>query len=165
MTAANLNEDAARRAPTCDKDLLRIGVVARMAGVSERTVRYYEEVGLVSPAKYSAGGTRLFKESDVVRVLRIKELKSLMGFDLDEIKAILTAEDRLGAMKEQYREGDESLKREIHQEAQVTIAELRAQVAAKLQRLQAFLEELDSRSEHHAEILRRLNASAHEIPS
>jgi DNA-binding transcriptional MerR regulator len=67
---------------------LQIGEVAQRAGVSPRTVRYYEELGLLQQAPRTAAGTRLYGEGDVVRLRFIGRLKAL-GLSLDEIKLAL----------------------------------------------------------------------------
>ncbi|MGH9116231.1 MAG: MerR family transcriptional regulator, partial [Acidimicrobiales bacterium] len=64
--------------------LLSIGRAAARLGVSERTLRYYEEIGLLSPAGHTPGRIRRYSEADMARVERIRELRDLMGFNLDE---------------------------------------------------------------------------------
>lgn len=73
----------------------RIGQVAERVGVTTRTIRYYEELGLVSPSGHSPGGARRYSEEDVAGVRRIRELQELMGFDLQTIRRIVLAERRL----------------------------------------------------------------------
>lgn len=67
---------------------LQVGEVAKKAGVSVRTVRYYEELGLLQPAVRTSGGTRLYGDAEVVRLRFVRRLKAL-GLDLDEIRAAL----------------------------------------------------------------------------
>ena len=64
--------------------LLQIGEVAHRVELSLRTVRYYEEVGLITPSARSEGGFRLYSENDVERLLLIKRMRPL-GLTLDEI--------------------------------------------------------------------------------
>jgi DNA-binding transcriptional MerR regulator len=85
--------------------LLRIGEVADRLKVSTRTLRYYEEVGLLAPADRSPGGSRRYAETDVERVVHIRELQSVFGFDLEEIRTMLQAEDRLSELRTEYRAG------------------------------------------------------------
>lgn len=66
----------------------QIGEVTERVGLSLRTVRYYEEVGLVVPPERTAGGFRLYTEDDIERLIMAKELKPL-GFSLDEVRTIL----------------------------------------------------------------------------
>lgn len=70
--------------------LLQIGEAAERAGLSLRTVRYYEEVGLVTPSSRTDGGFRLYSEDDVQRLLVVKRMKPL-GLTLDEMRELLEA--------------------------------------------------------------------------
>lgn len=73
-----------RRAPD-DATLYPIGTLARTAGVSTRTVRYYEEIGLLRTARRYAGGRRVFSADALERLRFIARLKRL-GFSLEEIR-------------------------------------------------------------------------------
>lgn len=68
-----------------DNNLIRIGELAKMAGVSTRTVKYYEELGFISPADRSKGGFRYYEKEDLDRVKIIKQLQS-MDYPLSKIK-------------------------------------------------------------------------------
>jgi DNA-binding transcriptional MerR regulator len=74
------------------KELSQIGGVAERLGVSTRTIKYYEELGLVSPENRSPGGFRLYSASDVERLQRILRLKG-MGFSLAAIREFLSVRD------------------------------------------------------------------------
>jgi DNA-binding transcriptional MerR regulator len=74
------------------KELSQIGGVAERLGVSTRTIKYYEELGLVSPENRSPGGFRLYNASDVERLQRILRLKG-MGFSLAAIREFLSVRD------------------------------------------------------------------------
>jgi DNA-binding transcriptional MerR regulator len=67
-----------------EQTLLQIGEVAERVGISLRTVRYYEEVGLVTPSGRTAGGFRLYSEDDVQRLLVVTGMKPL-GLSLEEM--------------------------------------------------------------------------------
>jgi DNA-binding transcriptional MerR regulator len=73
-------------------DHMQIGAVAERTGLSLRTIRYYEEVGLAVPTARSQGGFRLYTEPDISRLNLIKRMKPL-GFQLDEIRELLAALD------------------------------------------------------------------------
>lgn len=72
----------------------RIGEVTERVGLSTRTVRYYEEVGLVAPLERTAGGFRLYSDHDVRRLERAKQLKPL-GFSLEEVREVLDLIERV----------------------------------------------------------------------
>jgi len=75
---------------------LQIGEVAERAALSLRTVRYYEEQGLVRPARRSDGGFRLYTEEQVQRLLLIKQMKPL-DFTVEQMRELLAARDALAA--------------------------------------------------------------------
>ncbi|MEV5595323.1 MerR family transcriptional regulator [Streptomyces sp. NPDC052496] len=75
---------------------MQIGEVAARTGLSLRTIRHYEETGLVTPSARSQGGFRLYTEADVARLMVIRRMKPL-GFTLDQMRDLLEATDRLDA--------------------------------------------------------------------
>ncbi len=75
-------------APDASPPLLKIGEVCERVGLSLRTVRYYEEVGLLTPTDRSPGGFRLYSESDVERLAVLKGMKPL-GLTLEEIRELM----------------------------------------------------------------------------
>lgn len=72
----------------------QIGEVAGAVGLSLRTIRYYEEVGLVPPSGRTAGGFRLYTDDDVERLRVLKQMKPL-DFTLEEMRDLLQVRDRL----------------------------------------------------------------------
>lgn len=77
-------------------DRYQIGEVAEAVGLSLRTIRHYEEVGLVPPSGRSAGGFRLYTDRDIERLRLVKQMKPL-DFSLEEMRELLEARDRLAA--------------------------------------------------------------------
>ncbi len=75
---------------------MQIGEVAARTELSLRTIRHYEESGLVVPSARSRGGFRLYTETDVARLMVIRRMKPL-GFALDQMRDLLDATDRLDA--------------------------------------------------------------------
>ncbi len=124
-----------------------IGKVAEQVGVTTRTLRYYEEFGLVTPSARSAGGTRRYTEADIARVLRIRELQAVMGFNLEEIRELLDAGDRMETLRAEYRAGTSKERTlEIVKEATRLNARTQEQVLGKIGLLQVYLAELQSDS-------------------
>lgn len=74
--------------------LLQIGEVAERAGLSLRTVRYYEETGLLEPARRTDGGFRLYTDEHVERLALIRRMKPL-GFTLQQMRELLDVRDIL----------------------------------------------------------------------
>ncbi|WP_405763916.1 MerR family transcriptional regulator [Actinacidiphila glaucinigra] len=79
-----------------DSKHMQIGEVAARTELSLRTIRHYEETGLVTPSARSQGGFRLYTEADVARLMVIRRMKPL-GFTLDQMRDLLDATDRLDA--------------------------------------------------------------------
>jgi len=75
-------------------DTMRIGEVAERTGLSFRTLRHYDEIGLVTPSARTDGGFRLYTEGDVARILLIRRMKPL-GFTLDEMRELLEVVDAM----------------------------------------------------------------------
>ena len=82
---------------------IRISDAATRAGVSARTLRYYEELGLLTPSLYTAGGERRYTLDDLDHLQRILELREVLGMNLDEIREFLTLETRLDELRASYR--------------------------------------------------------------
>jgi DNA-binding transcriptional MerR regulator len=75
---------------------MQIGEVAARVGLSLRTIRYYDQVGLVVPSERSAGRFRLYSEADVERLALIKRLRPL-DFTLEQIRDLLAVIDAVSA--------------------------------------------------------------------
>jgi MerR family transcriptional regulator, copper efflux regulator len=105
---------------------MHIGELAERAGMSLRTIRHYDEVGLLVPSARTAGGFRVYTEQDLERLLVIRRMKPL-GYSLDEMAELLRVVDGLGAAG-----GD---------------------TAALAERLDAFVEDASAR---HAKLLDRV---------
>lgn len=118
-----------------DVTMMRIGEVAEQTSLSLRTLRHYEDIGLVIPTGRTDGGFRLYTERDVARLLIIRRMKPL-GYTLDEMSSLLSVVDAL------ERGEDAALRSrltEIRDEARVRREKLAAQVAMA----EEFLERLD----------------------
>lgn len=108
---------------------MQIGEVADRTGLSLRTIRYYEEIGLVIPSSRTQGGFRLYTEPDVARLNLVKRMKPL-GFSLEEMRDLLAVLDEL-----ETSVGDESVR-------EVLIDRLSGYRSAAEQRCAALREQL-----------------------
>ncbi len=127
--------------------LLGIGAAAVQAGVTERALRYYQQLGLLTPAQCTTGGTRRYSRDDLARVGHIRELQKLLGLDLDEVAAVLRNEDRLAEIRQAYYAGDASDAEQLDmaRESLRLLRDLRATVEAKQAAIRGFLSDLDAR--------------------
>jgi DNA-binding transcriptional MerR regulator len=88
--------------------LFTIEQVAARTGLTKRTLRYYEEVGLLPPTGRTEGNYRRYNEEDIQRLERIKKLRDLLGFSLADIRELLDAEDERGQIKVAYQHETEA---------------------------------------------------------
>jgi DNA-binding transcriptional MerR regulator len=138
---------------------LRIGDVARLAATTPRTIRYYEEIGLLPAAsEREPGAHRTYAEADVERLTELLCLKDLLGVSLEELKALVEAEDARAALRREWQGGvenpvrrrqilDESLghigrQLELVRRRRDEIARLEAELVARRRRVQSRLSEL-----------------------
>ncbi|MFI2436320.1 MerR family transcriptional regulator [Streptomyces sp. NPDC018693] len=129
---------------------MQIGEVAERTGLSLRTIRHYEEVGLVIPSARSKGGFRLYTESDVERLMVIRRMKPL-DFSLEEMRDLLEITDRLAATDTPPTDEERKLLRE-RLDAYREVADARCEtLRARLAMAEDFADTLR----------RRLHAEAH----
>lgn len=140
---------------------LQIGEVAERTGVTQRTLRFYEEKGLLRPPTRMEGGFRLYSEDDVRRVEHIRRLQNLLGVTLAEIKEMVEAEEVLRELKAQYRpESDVSEKKRQLQKAidvvtrqhgivsqkEEQMGEMKAQLEERLRTFAGWMTELERKA-------------------
>jgi MerR family transcriptional regulator, repressor of the yfmOP operon len=86
---------------------LRIGDVARLVGTTPRTIRYYEEIGLLpEPRSRAARAHRTYSQEEVERLREVMRLKQLLGLSLEELGTLLAAEEARAAVRAQLRRED-----------------------------------------------------------
>lgn len=106
---------------------MQIGEVAEQTGLSLRTIRYYEEVGLVTPSARTTGGFRLYSETDVARLRLVRRMKPL-EFSLEEMRRVLGV---LDALEVDGSDGRDELVDQLvgyRQAAEARVAALREQL-------------------------------------
>ena len=99
---------------------LRIGDVAQLTGTTPRTIRYYEELGLLAPAAdRSPGAHRVYDEADVERLRELLRLRRVLGLSLEELKELSAEETARAARAREWHSGveDPVRRREILEEA------------------------------------------------
>ncbi len=117
---------------------LQIGEVAQRTGVTQRTLRFYEEKGLLRPPSRMDGGFRLYSEEDVKRVNHIRRLQDLLGISLAEIKEMVDADQVLRELRSQYR--PESAIAEKRHQLQKATEVTKAQLAIVMQKMEQMRE-------------------------
>jgi len=128
---------------------LRIGELARLAGTTPRTVRYYEEIGLLAAVEErGAGEHRTYTQSDLARLNEILRLKSLLGLSLDALREVMAGEDARAARRAAWDATDDPAeRRRMLEEAQAHVESLLAHVSRHKADVEAYEAELRARLE------------------
>ena len=132
--------------------LYTIEQVATRTNMTKRTLRYYEEVGLLSPTERTEGNYRRYSEEDVQHLERIKELRDLLGFSLTDIRELLHAEDERDSIKAAYQqETDAATKITQLERADTFICRQLALIEEKITALEQMRTSLNTKLERHAQ--------------
>lgn len=135
--------------PAAAPALLRIQEVAAETGLTPRSIRYYEEMGLLEPAARSEGAYRLYDESDLERLRYIRELRDEAGFSLAQIGQLLEDEVARERNRERLRTSqDPQERRAILEDARARVDRQIATLEAKADRLQAMIGAARARRDH-----------------
>jgi len=141
---------------------LRIGEVAKQTGVTPRTLRYWQEIGLLEPFAHR-GGERLYSVAELERVTHIRELQDLLGLTLAEIHDVLASEDAVERARRAARADAPTPKRlRLLADAIEANARLLDRISERLGRLTEFRDECAARGERMKARRAELEASAGE---
>ena len=140
----------------------RIGEVAELVGTTPRTIRYYEEVGLLpAPPTHEKGRHRTYGEGDVARLQELIRLRDLLGVSLEELKTLVEAEEARAVLRERWQHtagladrraileqalGHVTAQLALVRSRRSALAGLESELAAKLERINARLDELEEES-------------------
>ena len=137
-----------------DPRLLRIQEVAAEVGLTPRSIRYYEEIGLLEPAARSEGAYRLYDESDIARLRFIRGLRDDAGFSLAQIGQLLEDEAARERNRERFRASvDPTERREILVDALARVDGQIETLRDKAQRIAEMIDEAEARRRHLADHL------------
>jgi DNA-binding transcriptional MerR regulator len=141
---------------------LRIGDVAKAVGTTPRTIRYYEEIGLLPESlARPAGQHRVYTEADVERLREVLHLRSLLGVSLEELKELVEAEDARALIRREYRESDDpARKSELLEEALGHIGRQLELVRRRREELDKLESELTGKRRRVRNRLRELTADS-----
>jgi DNA-binding transcriptional MerR regulator len=137
---------------------LRIGEVAELTGTTARTIRYYEEIGLLGGAAERAQGKhRVYTQADVDRVREIIRLRDLLGLSLDQLKQLLAAESARAHLRDELAHTEEPAERKR------ILEELLAHISSQLELVQSRLSELTDLAGELGDKQRRVRQKIREI--
>jgi DNA-binding transcriptional MerR regulator len=140
---------------------LRIGEVAKLAGTTPRTIRYYEEIGLLPAAGGRAPGAhRTYAEADVERLTELLRLKDLLGLSLEELKELVEAEGARAELRREWQGGvdDPVRRRQILEQSLTYTARQLDLVRRRRDAIKKLEDELVSRRKRVKGLLRELES-------
>jgi DNA-binding transcriptional MerR regulator len=140
--------------------LLRIGEVAELTGTTPRTIRYYEEIGLLPAAEGRAQGKRrLYTRDDVERLAELFRLRDLLGLSLEDLKRLVEAETARAGLRERWQQTDDPVEQgQILEQSLVHIADQLKLVRARQTELARLEEELSAKQRRVRSLLRAARA-------
>jgi DNA-binding transcriptional MerR regulator len=125
----------------------RIGEVAEQLGITTRTIRYYEEVGLLGGTTgREKGAHRLYSEADVARLRELIRLRDLLGLSLEELLDLAETQEARAELRDRWESGPSDAERlRIAESAIVLVERQLALVRGRQERLEEFAQELDEK--------------------
>ncbi len=139
-------------------ETLRIGDVARLVGTTPRTIRYYEEKGLLPAAEERAAGRhRVYDAQDVERLRELLRMRNLLGVPLEELRELVAVDDERAVLRSALHRTDAPGERERILTRLDALAERQlAAVDRRAQELEVLREEVEARRARIAELLGEL---------
>jgi DNA-binding transcriptional MerR regulator len=138
-------------------DILRIGEVAERTGTTPRTIRYYEEIGLLpTPAGHEKGRHRTYSAADVERLQELLRLRAALGVSLEELKELVEREEARAELRRAFRDSDDPVERRR------MLFEAREHVERQLELLRGRREVLDALERELVSKQRLIEARLHE---
>ncbi|HET9681783.1 MAG TPA: MerR family transcriptional regulator [Candidatus Limnocylindrales bacterium] len=162
---APANPAADRSSEPSTDHLLRIQEVSEEVGLTPRSIRYYEERGLLKPAARSEGAYRLYDTDDIERLRFIKGLRDDAGFSLSDIGQLLEDESARARIRARYRETtDRGERRALLIDGIARIDRQVASLRSKIERLQAMVDAAATRRGHLQDHIDELDGKIATVP-
>lgn len=132
---------------------MQIGELAQICHITTRTLRYYEDIGLIEPLRRLEGGFRVYGPETLLRIQHIQELKDLLGWSLEEVKGVIQAEDEVDNLRSQYRQSRTDQERlAVVKQATGVIESQLAMVSERLGRLDGMRGTLQAKLQRYGEL-------------
>src|SRR5262249_47260258 len=129
-----------------EQEAYRIGEVAERVGVTTRTIRYYEELGLLGGGERTKGSHRTYTEANITRLQELIRLRDLLGLSLDELTMLAEAEDARAALRDQWESDPDDDDRIRILDAAIPVVEQQlALVRTRRNALDRFAKELEQK--------------------
>ncbi|MEE6451533.1 MerR family transcriptional regulator [Gottfriedia acidiceleris] len=127
--------------------LYKIDEVAKECGLTKRSIRYYEEIGLISPPERSEGGFRLYSDLHIERLKKIMDVRDVLGFSLQEVQEYMAISEAFEEFRLQYRENKEKMNEDERKEkllgAEAILAQQLKMIDEKLKKMNNIRDEMN----------------------
>lgn len=148
--------------PVDNSSSYSIEQVSTRTGLTKRTLRYYEEVGLLQPTDRTEGNYRRYSEDDLQRIDRIKELRDLLGFSLTDIRQLLSTEDERDQIKAAYQQETNASEKLVQLDRVDDLIRTQLNlIEQKISGLEQMRTALLAKLQHHAEKRKLLENDTH----
>ncbi|QHT63662.1 MerR family transcriptional regulator [Paenibacillus lycopersici] len=138
-------------------DNLKIDDVAKACGLTKRSIRYYEEIGLIPPPERSEGGIRIYTRGHIERLRQIINARDVLGFSLQEILEFVSVRESLDEQKEKYWKTEEAeAKLAQLRDIEATVGKQLEMVEQKLAKMLEFRAEMERIQKRVTEGIARL---------
>jgi len=143
-----------------DTTWYRIDQVAARTGLTKRTLRYYEEIGLLPPAARTEGNYRLYTDEDVQRLEKIVAIKETLGLTLAEIIEFIAFEEQREGIRTVYMNMTEPAE-QLQQlaQAEIIVQQQLQFIAKKIEQLTAMQTSLEERQQRYQRLTAELAPS------
>ncbi|WCN37044.1 MerR family transcriptional regulator [Aneurinibacillus uraniidurans] len=138
----------------------KIEDVARKTGLTKRALRYYEELGLITPSTRSDGGYRMYTDADIDQIIHVKNLRDLLGVSLSEIKEHVDLEQQVATLRTVYFSAKDQQKVE---ESLCLLTQLETTIHKQQILLQHKIESMKQILETYEEKLTRIHVKKQEL--
>ncbi|MBS2970276.1 MerR family transcriptional regulator [Metabacillus sp. KIGAM252] len=133
----------------------KIDDAARETGLTKRTIRYYEELGLITEPERTDGGTRLYSEDDIERLKKVVLAKDILGFSLQELQDFVKLREKIQHHREDYRNSrDTSKRREELDHIAAGLSEQIVMIDKKMERMRDFRDEISQLQDKVTQLLK-----------
>jgi DNA-binding transcriptional MerR regulator len=139
----------------------RIGDLAKLTGTTPRTIRYYEEIGLLTPGeKREPGAHRTYGDQDLEHLKELIRLRELLGVSLEELRELVAAENARASLRREWRAGieDPVRQREVLEESQGHIDGQLSRLRKRRKEIDQLIGQLDAKKRRVRDRLRSLKS-------
>ncbi|MFM1653701.1 MerR family transcriptional regulator [Brevibacillus sp. B_LB10_24] len=134
--------------------MFKIDDVAKETGLTKRSIRYYEEIGLIQPPERTEGGTRLYTQADIERLKKIMDAREVLGFSLAELQRFMSVNEKIEQYGDLYNASEKQQSRADLQLLADNLREELEMINQKIRKMDRFKQEIEALHAKVTEILK-----------